>query len=327
MSTKLEFLHDFLTRIFATEAKNPKGGKPFTHSKASFVLFFVIMFYKRIYAFRTMEKYCVIHFKEFGFREAPCRRTIKRRFVALPTILQFLIPQIAQYCKSLDFSTFGFSFAFVDKSVFRALGGLWHKKDMLINRIPHPSIDTDASWSKSAYHGWRFGYGLHLICNQLRFPISACVTTACVKDHTVLEALIAPVSQCIGIIVGDKGYFALRSLQKIYQRWQILIQTPDVFENVSQKPKDWFKRIYNRLVQTTQAGWLYKKRKPSIEPHFSLIKELFELQGNKQLPFQKLKYIRPFLLLTVLTMQLMMYDNFVNNRELGKTDDFLTFLR
>ena len=43
----------------------------------------------------------------------------------------------------LSCSTVGFLFAFIDKSVFRAKGGIWHKKDMKIDRVPHPSIDTE----------------------------------------------------------------------------------------------------------------------------------------------------------------------------------------
>ncbi|MDZ7876654.1 MAG: hypothetical protein U5L45_03240 [Saprospiraceae bacterium] len=75
-----------------------------------------------------MEKYVKVHFTEFGFPKAPSRKTIRRRFLALPTVLQFLMPRIAEECKNLDFSIFGFSFAFIDKSVFKALGGIWHFK-------------------------------------------------------------------------------------------------------------------------------------------------------------------------------------------------------
>ena len=327
MSTKLENFLVFLNKIFATASKNPKGGKPETYSKASFVLFFMVVMYKRIHAFKTMEKYAKVHFEKFGFPKPPSRKTIRRRFLGISPVLHFLMPQIATQCKELDFSTFGFSFAFVDKSVIKALGGIWHTKDMKTGRIPHKSIDTDASWAKSAYHKWRFGYGLHIICNRFRFPINACVTTACVKDHTLLETLIAPLSQYMGIVVGDKGYFALKSIQKVYQKWKILVQTPHVFENVSLNSRDWFKRIYNDLVKTTQAGWLYKKRKPSIEPTFSIIKELFDLKGNNPLPFQKINYVQPFLLITVITVQLLMYDNFINKQNLGNTDAFLTHFR
>lgn len=327
MSTKLQFLHELLNRLFSNRAKSSKGGKPKIFSDASFVLFFMVVFYKRIHSFKAMSKYVEVHFIQFGFPKPPSRKTIRRRFLALPLVLKFLMPRIAEECKKLDFATFGFSFAFIDKSVFRALGGIWHKKDMIINRVPHKSIDTDGSWAKSAYHSWRFGYGLHVICNQNRFPINAWVTTASVKDHTLLETLIEPLNQYIGIVVGDRGYFAFRSMQNVYKKWKILVQTPSIYENLTQKAKDTFKHIYNNLVKTTQAGWLYKKRKPSIEPLFSNIKELFELQGNKQLPFQKLSYVQPFLLITVVTVQLMMYDNFKNKRGLGENRTFLSLFR
>ena len=327
MSTKLQFLLEFLTRLFSSRAKNPKGGTTQTFSDASFVLFFMVIFYKRIHSFKAMEKYVKVHFAQFGFPEAPSRKTIRRRFLELPLVLKFVMPRIAEECKKLDFPTFGFSFAFIDKSVFKALGGIWHKKDMKINRVPHKSIDTDGSWAKSAYHNWRFGYGLHVICNQYRFPINAWVTTASVKDHTLLETLVEPLSQHIGIIVGDRGYFALRSMQNIYKKWKILVQTPGIYENLTQKATDTFKHIYNNFVKTTQAGWLYKKRNPSIEPLFSNIKELFELPSKKQLPFQKLAYVQPFLLITVVTVQLMMYDKFKNKRDLGENLTLLTLLR
>ncbi|MBL7813570.1 MAG: transposase [Saprospiraceae bacterium] len=245
----------------------------------------------------------------------------------LPEVLQFLIPHIAIHCRALNFSTFGFSFAFIDKSVFRAKGGTWHKNDMKIGRVPHPSIDTEGSWAKSAYHGWRFGYGLHIICNQLRFPICAWVTTACVKDHSLVEQLLAYLNQYIGILVGDRGYFALRTMKKIYQKWGILMHTPNISENEVQIAKDWFKKIYNDLVKTVQARWLYKQRKPSIEPVFALIKELFDLEGKAELPYQKLKYVQPFLMTATLTVQLLMYDNFLNHRDLGNTEPFFATFR
>jgi hypothetical protein len=80
-----------------------------------------------------------------------------------------------------------------------------------------------------------------------------------VKDHTLLSTLLEHLLQYIGIIVGDKGYFAITSMKAIYEKWNILIQTPNVFENFKDTARNWFKTIYNNLVMTTQAGWLYKK--------------------------------------------------------------------
>ncbi len=327
MSTKLETLHGILDKIFAQLPSSPKGGKPMTYSHSSFVLFFMVVLYKRIFAFKTMTKYAKVHYAVFGFKQAPDRKTIRRRFFALPKILMFAIPHLAIHSMKYAYNTFHFRFAFVDKSAFRSLGGIWHKKQMQSGIVPHPSIDTDASWANSAYHRWRFGYGLHIICNEHRFPISACVTTASVKDHTLLMGLLEFLHPYIGIVVGDKGYFAITSIKAIYVKWKILIQTPDSFENFKNTARNWFKKIYNDLVKTTQAGYLYKKRKPSIEPVFSLIKELFDLEGNNQLPYKSLKSVQPFLLTTVITVQLLMIDNFLNKRDLASTETFLTVFR
>lgn len=39
---------------------------------------------------------------------------------------------------------------------------------------------------------------------------------------------------------------------------------------------------YSDLIHTPQALLLYLKRKPSVEPTFALIKELFDLEGEKR---------------------------------------------
>jgi hypothetical protein len=272
MSTKLVILISLLDKVFAIYPKSNKGGKPLKYSHSSFIVFFMVVSYKRMFRFKTMEKYAKINYAVFSFPDAPSRKTIRRRFLDLPKLLAFVIPHLAIESLKYSYETFQFRFAFVDKSVFRSLGGIWHKKHMLMNIVPHPSIDTEASWAKSAYHNWRYGYGLHIICNQYRFPISACVTTASVKDHTLLDTLLTYVHQYIGIVVGDKGYFAIRSIKAIYEKWSILVQTSSVFENFKNTNRNWFKTKYNDLVRTTAAGWLYKKRKPAIEPVFSIIK-------------------------------------------------------
>jgi hypothetical protein len=68
-----------------------------------------------------------------------------------------------------------------DKSLFKAKGPVWHKKDMQNNHIPEKlrNLDTDASWGKSAYHGWVFGYALlDMRCIRLAHPV---VSQSCWK--------------------------------------------------------------------------------------------------------------------------------------------------
>jgi Transposase DDE domain len=327
MSTKLIFLIGLLDKVFAKLPKNKKGGKPLKYSHSVFIVFFMVVLYKRIFRFQTMQKYAKVNYADFGFPDAPSRKTIRRRFLELPKILAFAIPHLAIESLKYGYDTFHFRYAFVDKSVFRSLGGIWHKKQMILNVVPHSSIDTEASWAKSAYHNWRFGYGLHVICNQFRFPISACVTTASTKDHALLSTLLVHLHPYIGILVGDKGYFAITSMKAIFEKWKILVQTPSIFENFKNTTRNWFKTVYNDLVKTTQAGWLYKKRKPAIEPVFSIIKELFDLEGSNQLPYKSIKYVQPFLMMTVIMLQLLMIDNFLNKRDFASTETFMSVFR
>jgi hypothetical protein len=47
--------------------------------------------------------------------------------------------------------------------VLAARGGVWHKKDREAGNVPHTSIDTEAHWTKSGWHGWVIGWKLHLV--------------------------------------------------------------------------------------------------------------------------------------------------------------------
>ncbi len=321
MRTNLTVILSFLEKCWQKLELSPSKGCPVTYSQASMVLFFMHMMLKRIHTFKGMEKYASHYYASYGWQQHPSRTTIKRRFLALPSVLHLLLPQIANECALVNHSVFGFSWAFVDKSIFRAMGGIWHKIHIKSGIIPHSSIDTEASWGYSPYHKWRFGYGLHLIVNQYRFPIVALVTTAKIKDYTVVEKLLTPILTKIGVLVGDAGYFALRYLKRI-TNLGVFLYTHKSFLDT----KTAFKKYYNQLVQTPQAQSLYRKRKPSVEPVFSIIKELFQLKANSPLPFKGLPKVEAFLLTTVVTVQLMMYLNFTLNKDLAHTDTIINQL-
>lgn len=314
MLTNLNIVLTFLEKCESKILIKRKRGKPQNFSNASMIIFFVQMMLKKIYTFQGMSKYATTHYVSYGWVKPPARKTIRRRFLSLPAVLQVFMPQIAKECDVLNHKIFGFSWAFIDKSIFRAMGGIWHKVHMKLGVIPHSSIDADASWGYSPYHRWRFGYGLHLIVNQHRFPIMAAVTTAKTKDYNLVETLIKPLLDKIGVLVGDAGYFAVRTLKKIYVLG-VFLYTRKIFE----KPKTAFKTIYNDLLETSQAQWLYKYRKPSIEPTFSLIKELFDLNKDKQLPYRGLAKVSSFLMIAVLTIQLLMFLNFTLGKPLAST--------
>jgi len=320
MNPKLAILYEFLQSLYPAPAR--RRGKPSTYNCPSLVLFFMVMFLKGIHSFKAMARYAHQHYAWFGWQSPPSRQTLSRRMEALPSVVYRLMPLVARAAQQAgQQSVFSFRWAFIDKSVFRSKGGLWHRKHRLLGIVPHASIDTDASWAKSAYHGWRFGYGLHLVSNEARFPLACTVTTAAQKDTTQLVPLLVHFVEYLGVVVADAGYVALHLLEQLQRCWKVFVLLPKPFTGSSLTD---FQQEYNQIMLTPQARWLYRQRKPSIEPVFALIKELFQLSGEHQLPFRGLRKVKPYLMMTALTVQLMMVYNHRHRMELATTQLFLT---
>jgi hypothetical protein len=73
--------------------------------------------------------------------------------------------------------------------LFKAQGTVWHQSDRKIGRIPEKlrNLDTDATWSKSGYHGWLYVYGIHLTATQAGFPVLLEVETAIFSEKAAIE--------------------------------------------------------------------------------------------------------------------------------------------
>ncbi len=320
MPEKIQILLRFLNSSIEKVETVPKKGRPYVYSQLGMLLFFIVMHLKKIYKFKAMAKYIKYQYKWFGFAKAPSRKTIRRRFLEMPGFVRWLLPCIAREVSQME-ESFCMRIGFVDKSIFKALGGIWHKRHMQTGVVPHASIDTDASWGKSAYHGWRFGYGLHLVVNKLRFPMAACVTTAAVADKDQVWHLLNGLLPNLLMLVGDAGYRAVRFLQQLWQRLEVFLLTHQPFVTKSK-----FKQWYNRWAERQDARAIYRQRKPSVEPTFSLIKELFALQGQTQLPYKGIAKVMAFLLIAVATVQLMMVFNLIFNNNLGDTEQFKAYV-
>src|SRR5262247_1107175 len=99
----------------------------------------------------------------------PSRRTWERRLAAIPDTLPAQIGCLGRHLVDLlqpwqDCARA----AAIDSTVLRALGGVWHKKDREAGVVPHTSIDTEAHWTNSGWHGWVYGWKLHLVCAAAR---------------------------------------------------------------------------------------------------------------------------------------------------------------
>jgi hypothetical protein len=73
----------------------------------------------------------------------------------------------------------------IDSTVLRARGGVWLKKHREVGVVPHTSIDTAAGWTKSSWHGWVYGWKLHVVTTvaDVWIPLAAELTPANAADN------------------------------------------------------------------------------------------------------------------------------------------------
>lgn len=139
----------------------------------------------------------------------PSRRTFERRLKRLPQHLPDWIAYLGEHLVDL-FQPWEHSARAVamDSTVLRARGTVWHQKDRQAGILPNTSIDTDAHWTKSGWHGWVFGYKLHLVVTMATvwIPLAAQLRPANEADNVVAEELVAAVLAQARFFCGDSAY-------------------------------------------------------------------------------------------------------------------------
>ena len=188
------------------------AGRPFVYQQKNMIVFFMWMQFKRIYQFKTQWRWLTQHGEVLSvleWKQVPHRTTLSRRYKQLYPVLEDFVVYLAQVSESLG-DEMDVSHLYEDKSLFKAQGPVWHQSDRQQGHIPEKlrNLDTDATWSKSAYHGWVYGYGLHLTCNHKGFPVLMQVETASYSEkrslthkETVILESIKPKTFC-----GDDAY-------------------------------------------------------------------------------------------------------------------------
>jgi hypothetical protein len=146
-----------------------RRGRPIVYSEKLFMKALVVMIVRRLH--RVGEFLAVLQeptpemstvgelLCENG--RLPTRRTFERRLKALPERLPAQIGCLGRHLVGLlsPWERSGRAVA-VDSTLLRARGGVWHKKDKEAGRVPHTSIDTEAGWTKSGWHGWVYRWKL-----------------------------------------------------------------------------------------------------------------------------------------------------------------------
>ena len=287
-----------------------KIGKPYSYSEKLMTVFFVIMQFRRIFKFKTQRRWLAEHpelWAVLGFSCLPHRTTLSRRYKKLYETLQQFIRYLGQYASELS-ESFSQAHLVEDKSLFKALGPVWHQKNRQAGYIPEKlrHLDTDASWGKSGYQGWVYGYGLHLTCDQAAFPQLIEVKTGSVSEKEVFaskEPFILEILQPL-TLAADNSYTQVSRIRR-WAKQGVALLTP---------AKKWtqgrFARAYHRFLQTPAMAALLRQRRTTIEPLFDLIAKVLGTTGkHKPLPVQHLDNVRTCLALATLSVQIAMIVN------------------
>ena len=199
-------------------AKRPRG-RPKVYSDRLFLKALIIMLVRHLHNVHELLAVLAEPTAEMELLRAllteqgryPTRRTWERRLKAMPATLPAQIGCLGRYLVALiqPWAAYGRAVA-IDSTILLANGGVWHKKDRDKGVVPHTSIDTEAHWTKSGWHGWCYGWKLHLVATvaAVWIPLAADLTPANEADNEVAPALLRELPAEARFILGDLHYNA-----------------------------------------------------------------------------------------------------------------------
>lgn len=212
-----------------------RRGRPTVYSDALFLKALVIMIVRRLH--KVGELLAVLEEPTPQMRSLrqmlsgpegrfPSRRTFERRLRALPDTLPARIGLLGRHLVGLlkPWAKTGRAAA-IDSTVLLARSGVWHKKDREAGVVPHSSIDTEAGWTYSGWHGWVYGWKLHLACTvgSVWIPLSARLTPANVHDGRIAPLLIEELPQEARFVLGDKHYDAKELKERCLREGRFMV--------------------------------------------------------------------------------------------------------
>lgn len=234
----------------------------------------------------------------------PTRRTWERRLQAMPATLPAQIGCLGRHLVALiqPWAATGRAAA-MDSTVLRANGGVWHQKDRKKGVVPHSSIDTEAHWTKSGWHGWVYGWKLHLVAAvaSVWIPLAAQLSPANQADNEPAAALLRELPADVRFILGDIHYNAPNVREACEHDDRILVTTqygtyPHSDDGVE------VRRIFHKL------------RSLAIENFNEHFKGIFDVHG--QVPTKGLLNTQRFALGAIFVYQLALMYRFEQGFEL-----------
>jgi hypothetical protein len=236
----------------------------------------------------------------------PSRRTWERRLAVLPQSLPGLIGYTGRHLVILlqPWITHGRAVA-CDSTPLATGGGIWHKKHREQGVVPHSSIDTEAGWSKSGWHGWWYGWKLHLAVTvgALWIPLAAELTVANRGDNEEAPLLLEQLPAEVRYVLGDTHYNTPELGQECAQRGWELVATrrgPSPHRDGGVEVR----KVFHKL------------RSQAIEPFNGLFKNVFE--WRVKMPVKGLRRSQLLALGAVVIYQLVLLYQHERNLPLGK---------
>ena len=234
----------------------------------------------------------------------PARRTWERRLKAIPDTLAAQIGCLGRHLLDLiqPWVASGRAVA-IDSTLLRARGGVWHQKHREKGELPHSSIDTEAHWSKSGWHGWVYGWKLHVVSVVAAawFPIAALLTPANIADSEPAPALLNEVPAEVRFVLGDRHY-----------------NTPDLRLFCEQADRLLVATCYGHYPHTDDGVGVrrvfHKLRSVAMENFNEHFKGIFD--GHGQLPTKGLLATQRFALGAIFVYQLALLYRFEHDLDL-----------
>ena len=258
--------------------KKCQRGRPKTYTDRLFLKALVIMIVRHLH--KVHELLCVLEQPTEEMQQLrallmekgryPTRRTFERRLAALPETLPAQIGCLGRHLVALirPWQDCGRAIA-RDSTTLRAKdGAVWHKKDKEAGKVPHSRIDTQAGWTKSGWHGWVYGWKLHLACvvAAVWIPLVAQLTPADTDDGEIACELVPHLPFEVHYALGDQHYNrdVLRALCHL-RGWELVTSQPGKYPHTDAGVE--VRRVFHKL------------RSVAIENFNEHFKGIFEVHG------------------------------------------------
>ncbi len=234
----------------------------------------------------------------------PSRRTWERRLQTLPDPLPAQIGCLGRQLVALiqPWASCGRAVA-IDSTVLRARGGVWHQKDRAAGVVPHTSIDTEAHWTKSGWHGGVYGWKLHVVTTVagVWLPLAANLTPANRTDSDEALLLLPELPTEVGYVLGDRHY-----------------HTPEVRNVCEHAARSLVTSQYGCYPHTDNGVEVrrifHKLRSMAIENFNEQFKGIFD--GHGQVPTKGVTNTRRFALGAIFVYQLTLWYRFEHGLDL-----------